>query len=464
MMIDVFDCVSPLDFRYYAADEKLREELAPYVSERSRLAAEMQVEVALARALERRGVAPAGTADEMAQGAEQVTMDEWLEEDKRIHHETRAMVNCLQRKLSPESRRFVHLSATSFDIKDTAKAWRLKRVAQEVVLPDLKRLVAELIELGLREKDTLQIGRTHGQHGVPITFGLAIAGYVSRLGQRYEALAAAADNLRGKMSGAVGAYNASRLFFPDADEFEREVLAELGLEPSPSSTQIVEAEFVTDFLHALTMTFGVLADLADDMRHLQRTEISEVGEAFDKEQVGSSTMPHKRNPWNFENVKSFWKVFAPRMVTAYADQLSEHQRDLSNSASERFIMETVVGLVTVMRRMTRIMGRLVTDRERMRANFELSAGMIWAEPAYVLLAAAGHPDAHEAVRRLTLRAEQSDEPLLELIASDEELAPYWERLTEEQRSVLGEPERYVGIAAERAEAICAEWRERLGGE
>ena len=462
MTIDLFDCVSPLDFRYYGADEKLRAELAPYVSEWSRLTAEMQVEVALARVLERRGVAPPGTADEIEAASGQVTGEEYLEEDRRINHETRALVNCLQRKVSPDARRFVHFTVTSFDIKDTAKAWRLKRVAQEVLLPDLKGFIGVLIEIALREKGTLQMGRTHGQHAVPITFGFALAGFVSRLGGRAEALDAAAQNLRGKISGAVGAYNASRLFFADPQDFEREVLAELGLEPSPSSTQIVEPEFVVDYLHALTSTLGVLADLADDMRHLQRTEISEVGEVFDPNQVGSSTMPHKRNPWNFENVKSFWKAFMPRMVTAYADQLSEHQRDLTNSATERFLMELVVAFVCVVRRLRRVMGRLVTDQARMRANFAWSADMVVAEPAYILLAAAGHPDAHEAIRRLTLASEQTGEPLVELVPQDEELRPYWERLTEEQRAVLSDPERYVGIAAEKTERLCREWQERLG--
>jgi adenylosuccinate lyase len=186
-----------------------------------------------------------------------------------------------------------------------------------------------------------------------------------------------------------------------------------------------------------------------------------VGEVFDPNQVGSSTMPHKRNPWNFENVKSFWKAFMPRMVTAYADQLSEHQRDLTNSATERFLMELVVAFTCVVRRLRRVMRRLVTDRERMRANFEMSADMVIAEPAYILLAAAGHPDAHEAARQLTLTCEQTGKPLVEFVHALIEMEPYWERLTEEQRAVLSDPERYVGIAAEKTERLCREWGERL---
>ncbi len=236
----------------------------------------------------------------------------------------------------------------------------------------------------------------------------------------------------------------------------------MGLAASPYSTQIVEAEFLTDYIHALISTFGVLANLADDMRHLQRTEIAEVGEAFESEQVGSSTMPHKRNPWNFENVKSMWKAFAPRMQTVYADQISEHQRDLSNSASGRFLSEVVVALVSTVKRLHRVMSRLVTDSERMQKNFAMTADMIAAEPAYILLAAAGHPDAHEAVRKLTLEAQRTAQPFVELLESSAELASYLQEFTESQRALLRDPSLYTGIAAEKTVQVCQMWEERLG--
>jgi adenylosuccinate lyase len=355
----------------------------------------------------------------------------------------------------------VHLCLTSFDVIDTATAWRMKNVALEAVVPALQDLIRVLIDLARREQDTVQIGRTHGQHAEPITFGFAIAEYVARLGNRTLALRQAAAALPGKISGAVGAYNASSLFFPDARDFERRVLDRLGLPVAGYSTQVVEPEPLCDYVHALVATFGVLANLADDMRALQRSEIAEVGEAFDKEQVGSSTMPHKRNPWNFENVKSLWKEFMPRMVTVYSDQISEHQRDLTNSASQRFLPETVVALVGSAQRLQRIMSRLVVDRANMERNFALTAGMIAAEPAYILLAALGHPDAHEAVRRLTLEAQHSGRPFFEVLTSASELAPYLARCTPEQRALLADPRQYTGLAAARTEEICAEWENRL---
>lgn len=460
----LFDNVSPLDFRYYGQDEALQQLLDPYVTESGRVKSEAMVEAAATRVLARRGICSQAVAAEVAAAAARIDPSAVAEEERRIQHNIRALVNCIQRQVSEEARPYVHFTLTSFDVVDSATAWRLKNAAEKVVIPELLKLERILIDLARREKDTLQMGRTHGQHAVPVTFGFAVAEYVSRLGSRIVALKQIAADMRGKISGAVGAYNASSLFFSDPVSFETEVLAELGLKPSLHSTQVVEAEFVTDYVHALTATFGVLANLADDMRHLQRTEIAEVGEVFEANQVGSSTMPHKRNPWNFENVKSMWKAFMPRILTVYMDQISEHQRDLTNSASARFIPETIVALVSSTRRLARIMGKLVTDEARMRENFALTQGMIAAEPAYILLAAHGHPDAHEAVRKVTLQAQQSGKPLGEVLFASAELKPYLDQFSEEQLAVLRDPARYTGYASQKTEALCDYWQDKLGLE
>jgi adenylosuccinate lyase len=461
MSLDLFDCVSPLDFRYYANNEKLVALLAPYVSERGRLTSELAVEAALVRVCARRGICSAEIPAEVDAAVGRVKLEDVAQEDARIHHSTRALVNCLRAGLSDEAKPFIHLMLTSFDVKDTATAWRFREATETAILPTLLDLEETLIKLALREKDTLQMGRTHGQHAVPITFGFAIASYVSRLGGRIEAIRAAGQSLRGKISGGVGAHNAQCLFVDDPLEFEREVLAELGLEPSISSSQIAEPEPVTDLMHTLVSTLGVLANLGDDMRNLQRTEISEVAEEFTADQVGSSTMPHKRNPWNFENIKSFWKAFMPRMVTVYMDQISEHQRDLSNSASARFMPEIIVALVATARRANRLMGKLVTDPEQMRRVFDLSEGMSAAEPAYILLAAHGHPDAHEASRKLTLEAQATGTPFAEVFLASEELQPYIAQFTDKQKDLVRNVEAYTGIASAKTEHICALWKERL---
>lgn len=458
--IDFFT-ISPLDSRYRASNPEMFAAYAAYLSEEAAVRYQAKVEAALARALANRGICTPEQAEEIERAAAAVTPAEVQEEERRTRHNVRALVNVIQSKVSPASRPFVHLTATSVDITDTARALQFRDAVRHLLLPQLLELWDLWAAIARREADTVQMGRTHGQHAVPITFGFAVVQYVSRLGERIKLVEKTARNLRGKFAGAVGAYNASSLFFDDPETFEKEVLEEVGLLPSETSTQVVQPEYLTDFIHAITSTFGVLANLADDFRHLQRTEISEVGEYFAKDQVGSSTMPHKRNPWNFEHVKSLWKEFAPRIITMYMDQISEHQRDLTNSASQRFLVEMVAGLVLAAKRLTKVLGKLAVDRKRMRENFESTSQMVIAEPLYILLATAGHPDAHECVRKLTLKAEQEGKQLPELVASSEELEPYLSKLTAQQKEILISPETYLGASVRKVETICQRWEQYL---
>ncbi|HEV2249716.1 MAG TPA: lyase family protein, partial [Candidatus Limnocylindria bacterium] len=334
---------------------------------------------------------------------------------------------------------------------------------ERVVVPRLGLLASRLIALAEGEADTTQAGRTHGQHAVPITFGFAVAEYVSRIGGRILLLQATARALPGKLSGAVGAYNAPALLAKDPRALERRYLAHLGLKPASHSTQIVEPEAWSDLAHACVTALGVMANLADDMRHLQRTEIAEIAEGFRAQQVGSSTMPQKRNPVSFENVKSMWKAFMPRIITTYLDQISEHQRDLTNSASQRFSGELIAATAYAATRLGASIDGVRIDRDRMKANVGLSKGGIVAEALYVLFAKHGHPDAHEAVRRLTLEAERSGRSPLELAALDPDLRPLLAKLTPAERKVLDQPEDYRGLAPEVARDVAKTWRAKLAG-
>ncbi len=459
--IALFDNISPLDFRYYGRSDKVKEKLRPYLSEEGAVRYLARVEAALTRTLAKKGVCSKAIADEVSRACHQITAQEvYLEEDK-IKHNIRALANSIRKRVSDKAKPYVHFTTTSHDIICTADASRFKDFSNEVLIPALINFERTLIYLALREKNTLQIGRTHGQHAEPITFGFAIAQYVSRVGARIRAVHKAANNLRGKIAGAVGAYNASSLFFADPEEFERAVLAELKLKPSPISTQVVEAEYMADYFHSIISCFGVLANLADDMRHLQRSEIAEVAEAFGEKQVGSSTMPHKRNPINFENVKSMWKEFMPRMSTIYMDQICEHQRDLTNSASSRFVTEILAGLYVSVTRLNKTMSKLVVDKPNLKKNFDMNKEMITAEPAYILLAAHNHPDAHEYVRKLTLESQQTGKPFRELLLRDPGLKPYLDKFSKRQIEILKNPERYTGIAAKKVENICGFWKKEL---
>ena len=459
--MDIFDSISPLDFRYYGRDKAMFDKLQPYLSENAMIGYMLKVEVALTRTLADKRICSKKIADEVEKAAKNVVADEVYAEEDRIKHNVRALVNMIRKRVSNDAKPYVHFTTTSHDIICTAEAMRNKEAAEKILLPQLIALEKTLIAIARREKATLQVGRTHGQHAEPITFGFALAAYVSRLGTRIQAIKSAASNLRGKISGAVGAYNASSLFFNDPGDFERAVLAKLGLKPATHSTQIAEPEFLADYMHAIVSTMGVMANLADDMRHLQRSEIGEVGEAFGADQVGSSTMPHKRNPINFENVKSMWKVFSPRMQTIYADQISEHQRDLTNSASSRFVPEMIAGLAIMASRLNKVMSKLVVDKENLMKNFDIGRNMIIAEPLYILLAAHNHPDAHEHVRKLTLDSQQKKVALKELVFSDKSLEPYLKKFTKPQLEILRHPEKYIGISAEKAENVCKHWEKEL---
>ncbi len=458
---DIFSNLSPLDHRYSLSDPGLFEGLQRFLSEDAAVRACIRVEVALLSAYISRDPDLSSKKGLMARieaAAASITPQEVYAEEEKTRHNIRALVNVLKTRVPEEAKPLVHLGATSVDILDTSMAVRCRDVTQKVLLPILLDLEEALAALCLAEADTPQIGRTHGQHAVPITFGFAMAQYAARLGKSIERIAARAKDLRGKLSGAVGAYSATSLLVKDPMELERSFLASLGLQPSEISTQLVEPEYLLELLLEMNAAFGVIANLADDLRNLQRSEIGEVREEFTETQVGSSTMPQKRNPWNSEHVKSLWKAFAPRVMTFFMDQISEHQRDLTNSASSRFVADYIAGFASAAARSLSVVKSLGVKRDRMRENLERGGDLIFSEPVYILAGRGGDPDAHERVRRATLEAEKSGERLRDVLSRD---ASLWKLLDANLQETLGvsaesffsDPARYSGLAAVRAREI-----------
>lgn len=439
---DVFESISPIDYRYWD------KEVAEYLSENGFMRYKLIAEHALVKVLFRRGVCSEEVVNEVREACNLVSTGEVYQEEKRIGHDIRALVNSICSKVSPEVKPYVHRMATSFDISDSANAARYKDVVRYVLVPLLLELQEVLAQIAFRESETLQIGRTHGQHAVPITFGFAISQYVYRIQDSIEMLEYLVEKIPGKFSGAVGAYNSLSLFFDDPEQFEREFLEELGLVRARQSTQVVPPEPLLRVLNEVVIISGVLANLSDDMRNLQRTEIGEVGERFDADQVGSSTMPQKRNPINFENSKSLWKIVLPRIITAFMDQISEHQRDLTNSASARTYGEIIAYTVSTIKRLIRTMRKLVVDPENLEKNFAMQKDFIPAEPLYLILSSLGHPDAHEKVRKLTLKMQEEGLTLREAVLFDPSMCSYIRKMTEEQRRVLTDPSEYTGKAGE----------------
>lgn len=386
-----FNTISPLDGRY--AQEA--EALLPYFTEESNIQYMLKVEMALLyEHCERHNICQPVSI--------KIRVGDVYRREKITHHQVKALVDLIQKQVSDQVKPFVHLGVTSSDIQDTANVLRIGDAMKEVILPKLQSLENALITKMLEYRHTKQIGRTHGQYAIPMTMGWWWAEYVSRIG-------CAINFLKhypraGQMSGAVGTYNALSYIYPDPVEFAEAVLKRLHLDRAEYSSQILPADNMVRFLSEVNVCFGVLANLADDIRNLQRSEIGEVREEFTDRQVGSSTMPQKRNPWNCEHVKSLWKEFMPRYTTFSMDLISEHQRDLTNSASSRFTPEYLTGFYLAICRTEEIIRGLKVNTDKMSERTQTGT----AEKAYILLALSGVWNAHEIVRHITFIAEQDN--------------------------------------------------------
>lgn len=448
-----FYAIDPLDGRYYDTD------VSRYLSEASRIAYQAHMESALAQALSEAGLCNQEVAQAIQEACKKIRAEDVYKEEQTTKHDIKALVNCIKAELHDDAKPFVHFGATSYDIVASASALQLRDAAQQVVIPRLKHLIQTLVALAGTHAETVQIGRTHGQHAVPITFGFAIAEYISRLSATTLALESLSNELVGKFSGAVGAYNALSIFVDDPMAFETAVLSKVGLKPAEYSTQIVPPEPTIRLLDELVIAAGIMANLAHDMRHLQRSEIAETRERFEEGQTGSSTMAHKRNPWNFENVVSMSKQVVAQSVNANLNLSSEHQRDLTDSASARFYTIPLACVASMASRLDKIMGKIEVDTEAMQRNLKLSGGAIAAEPLYLLFEKYGHTQAHEKSKALAHQALSEAKPLAEIVAADKEAAEYWQKFTEQEQKIIQEPEKYyTGLAAKKTRDIIAKWK------
>lgn len=454
---DRFSSIDPLDSRYYD------EQIATYLSEESRIHFQAHIEAALAHALAEFKVCKPAVANRIERAARNIQAKDVYAEEQVTKHDIKALVNCLKKQLPDNAKPYVHFGATSYDIIASANALQLKTAMEELVIPRLEALVSTLINLTEQYADTIQIGRTHGQHAVPITFGFALAEYVSRLGTTTLALKDLTAQLSAKFSGAVGAYNALGVFVSDPIAFEKALLSSIGLKPAEFSTQIAPPEPVVRLIDELTIAAGIMANLGHDMRHLQRSEISEIRERFEKGQTGSSTMAHKRNPWNFENIVSVSKQVIAQSVNANLNLSSEHQRDLTDSASSRFYGVVLASVASMAARLNKVMQKIEVDEAAMQRNLQLTQGAIAAEPLYLLLAKHDHTEAHEKAKALAHAALETNLPLAEVIEQDAETRTYWNKFSPKEKRIITAPElHYTGLAAKKAHRIAKAWRSKLG--
>ncbi len=452
-----YDNFSPTDYRYRV------DELKPFLSEEAFVHYKAMVEEALARVQYKNGMISASALTEIEYACSNVAAEEVYAEEEKTRHDIIALRNVIQRKLkSDEAKSAVHRFATSYDIVETSNAARYRDAFEKVIIPDMVELEKIWIEQVRKEGRTVQIGRTHLQHAEPITYGFSLAWYISRFGDRIVRTHKAASELKGKFSGSVGAYNASSLFLNEPLKFEEEIMNEVNVEPAEISTQIAPPEPVTDLVHYTISAFGILANWADDMRNLQRPEVAEVGQPRgSKDTSASSIMPHKVNPVGLENIKSLWKATMPLMTMMYLDQISDHQRDLTNSASQRYVPAIFDQFDYAVRRARRIAGTLQPHKYNMEKNLNISANKIISEPLQTTLSYYGHPHAHSYVEELVKKSEETKIPLTELVFDDPSLKGYIVKFTEEQLDALKDPSSYVGIAPEKSRTIANRWEKHL---
>ena len=359
--------------------------------------------------------------------------------------------------------RWFHIPATSYDTIDTARIVAYKRAFWEVSFPALLKLIGSLKVKVVELADTVQIGRTHGQHAEPITVGFWLATVLERIIDIAEHLVAREAELVGKFSGSVGAYNCQvALGFEKKSQkmfgktFEELVLAELKLSPAPISTQILPPEPLARFLLEFTLLSGALGQISRDCRNLQRTELAEIVEPFEGTQDGSSAMPHKRNPITWEGVEGIYTIVKDEFHKVLDVVISDHQRDATGMCVMREFPGIVVLTQYQLEMVNRIVPRITANKEALERNFAIDRHLVLSEAVYIALVMAGYEgDAHSLVNHtLVPRSQASGRHLIEeliLLAKEKsELEPVIENIPSMLINWLQIPEGFTGYAGEKA--------------
>jgi adenylosuccinate lyase len=386
-----------------------RPELGAIWTDDARMTAWRDVEVAAAEALD------GPTADELdAIRAATFTVADVQERERVTDHDVAAFVDVLAASAGPAGR-WIHFGLTSSDVLDTALALQL-RAAGEVIVPGARELAVALAERAREFADTPCVGRTHGVHAEPTSFGLKLAGFALEAHRNAERLERAfAQAATGAISGAVGTYAS---LGPD---YERRVLDRLALAAEPVSTQVVPRDRHAELLQAIALAGAGLERFAQEIRHLQRTEVREVEEPFRAGQKGSSAMPHKRNPITTERICGLARVLRGYAQTGLENVALWHERDISHSGAERVVLPDATILLDYMQSLAlRVVRGMVVHEDRMRANLELTSGALFSQRVLLALIEQGmqRDDAYRIVQRLAQQAWDTGTPLRDLLAAE----------------------------------------------
>ncbi len=436
------DPVCPLDYRYG------REEIKQIFGEEQRLQFLLDVEAALAQAHAEVGNISKKDADEISKKASVkfVKVKRVKEIEAETKHDIMAVTKALAEQCSDEASKYIHLGATSYDIVDTANALQFAR-STEIIMKDLKELRKTFVNLAKKHKKTVMPGRTHGQQTIPITFGLKMAGYAMECDRHLERLYETKSRVMvGKLSGAVGTGAA---LGSNAMKLQQQMLKNLGLGFEDISTQIVCRDRYNELIAVLCNIVTSMEKFATEIRNLQRDEIKETAEAFEsKKQVGSSTMPHKKNPITCEQICGLSRVVRSFITPTYENAIQWHERDLCNSSSERFIIPHSLILTDwVVYKTNKVFKNLKVYPDRMKQNLEITKGLPMAESLMTKLIGKGmgRGDAHELMRKTALKAAAENKSLKEVFIEENKKLNL---LAEKEIDEALDPENYLGFTEE----------------
>ncbi len=376
----------------------------------------LQLEIAAVEARVEAGAVPEEALAVIKKNA-RFNVDEILEIEKETKHDVIAFLTNVNQYVGPQSR-YIHEGLTSSDVGDTCLAMQM-RDAGTILLKDLEQLIEVLAERAVEFKYTLEMGRTHGIHAEPTTFGLKLLLWHQEMLRNLERLKRAVENVSvGKISGAVGTYQHL------SPEIEAAVCRKLGLKPSPISTQILQRDRHAEFLTTLAIVASSIEKFSVELRHLQRTEVRETEEFFSKGQKGSSAMPHKRNPITFERLTGLARVVRSNSIAAMENVALWHERDISHSSVERVIMpDSTIALCYMLRTFRDTLKNLLVYPERMQENFDTSYGLTLSQTLLLALTGKGltREEAYKLVQRNAMKSWEHKIQLKEHVLQDQDI-------------------------------------------
>jgi adenylosuccinate lyase len=418
-------------------------------SEEGKLARWLDVELAALDGWAAVGIVPADVATEIRKRAVAPSPERVAEIEARTQHDVAAFVDAVGEQLGPIGRWF-HYGLTSSDVLDTALSLQI-RDAGRLVLDGLEGALSAVAAQAERHRDTLMIGRTHGVHAEPTTFGLKLAVWAFELDRANARARAGLERLRvGKLSGAVGTYASTD------PEVERIACEQLGLEPAQAATQVLQRDRHAELLAALAVAAASLERFALEIRHLARTEVREVEEPFRRGQKGSSAMPHKRNPVVAERICGLARVVRAAAVVGLENVALWHERDISHSSAERVaIPDAFLALDYMLDRFTWLVEGLVVRPERMRRNLEASHGLFFSQRLLLALVESGleRARAYELVQRAAMRAWDEEQNLADLVRADAEITAALDAAALDEVFDLGAYTRHVDVVFDRLHAL-----------